>query len=174
MKKARRIKDIMEDIFDYPHLPYWFSNKQAIDILKKMLPGSEVCSYPRAILIFDERYNLLGTLNIRDILRGLEPRFVESADEKMASIMEDEDAFSGFLETLYGDASKEMLKKPVSEMMVPAKFFLEPDDPVTKAAFMMLQHNLIFLPVLEDKKKLVGIVKVVRVFDEITNVLLSE
>jgi hypothetical protein len=26
--------NIMEDIFEFPHLPYWFTLRQAIDIIK--------------------------------------------------------------------------------------------------------------------------------------------
>lgn len=172
MKSARRIRELMDDIFDYPHLPYWFSLRQAIKILKKTLPTTEVCMYPRGILIFDERYNLLGTLNIRDILKGLEPRLKSRAPETEPPV-EDESEIAALVESLYGEASRELLERPVSDFMVPAKFFLDPDDPVTKAAYLMFQHGLIFLPVLESRRKLVGIVKVIKVFDEITNVLLK-
>ena len=38
----------------------------------------------------------------------------------------------------------------------------------------MLHHDLVLLPVLEDKKKFVGLVRMIEVFDEISNVLLKE
>lgn len=173
MRSAKKVREIMDDIFDYPHLPYWFSLGQAIKILKKTLPGTDVCTYPRGILIFDERYNLLGTLNIRDILRGLEPRF-KSASSEPSGMVEDEATMAGIAEQLYGDESKALLDRPVSDFMIPASVFLDPEDIVTKAAYLMLRHNLIFVPVLEGRKRLVGIVKVIKIFDEITNAVMEE
>lgn len=58
--------------------------------------------------------------------------------------------------------------------MVPAKLFVEQDDPVTKAAYLMLHNDLILLPVLENKKKLVGVVRMIEVFDELSNAILTE
>ena len=58
--------------------------------------------------------------------------------------------------------------------MASAKYFVEPGDPVTKAAYLMLQHDLILLPVLEDKKKFVGLVRMIEVFDAISDAVLKE
>jgi len=59
---------------------------------------------------------------------------------------------------------------PVSEIMVPAKFFVEPADPISKAADVMLKNDLILLAVIEeDKKKFVGVVRMIEIFDELTS-----
>jgi Mg/Co/Ni transporter MgtE len=170
MHDVKKIKDLMKDIFDYPHTPYWFTVKQIIKIIKKSFPTAEVCPYPIVILIFDEKYNLLGTLTLKDILRGLEPKFANAEAHLLAG---EEEELSIDWESLYGAESKNLLEKPVSEIMVPAMSFVEPDDPITKAAYLMIRHNLIFLPVLEDKRKLVGLIRMIEVFDELTNVILK-
>jgi len=164
MHTIKKIRDLMKDIFDYPHMPYWFSIKQAIKIIKKSFPSTEVCPYPIVILIFDEKYNLLGTVTLKDILRGLEPRFMSEGESEL----------SVDWEALYGEESKNLLEKPVSEIMVPATTFVNPDDPITKAAYLMIQQNVVFLPVLEDKRKLVGLVRMIDVFDELANVVLRQ
>ena len=38
----------------------------------------------------------------------------------------------------------------------------------------MLHHDLLLLPVLENKKKFVGLVRMIEVFDEISNAILKE
>ena len=38
----------------------------------------------------------------------------------------------------------------------------------------MLQHDLVLLPVLEDKKKFVGLVRMIEVFDTISDAVLKE
>jgi Mg/Co/Ni transporter MgtE len=139
MAKGKVVKDFMIDVFEYPHVPYWFTVKQAIMVVKKSLIGTEKCIHPLAVLVFDEKYNILGTLTLKDILKGLE--------------------------------SKEKAERPVSDVMVPAKLFVEPDDPAAKAADLMLNNDLILLPVIEDKKKFVGVVRMIEIFDELTSTL---
>ena len=39
---------------------------------------------------------------------------------------------------------------------------------------MMLHNDLVLVPVLEDKKKFVGLVRMIEVFDEISNAVLTE
>jgi Mg/Co/Ni transporter MgtE len=126
-----------------------------------------------AVLVFDEKYNLMGTLTLKDILKGLEPRFMKPS-EKAQGLKEDESALSLIWDTLFDKGSKELAEKPVSEIMMPAKHFVEPSDPLTKAAYLMLHHDLILLPVLEDKKKFVGLVRMIEVFDEISGAILKE
>jgi CBS domain-containing protein len=58
--------------------------------------------------------------------------------------------------------------------MVPAKLFVEQDDPITKAAYLMLHNDAILLPVLENKKKLRGVVRMIEVFYEVSNAILNE
>jgi Mg/Co/Ni transporter MgtE len=58
--------------------------------------------------------------------------------------------------------------------MVPAQYFVGPDDRITKAAYLMLHHDLILLPVLENKKKFVGLVRMVEIFDAISDVILKK
>jgi Mg/Co/Ni transporter MgtE len=137
MSESKVVKDIMIDVFEYPHVPYWFTVKQAIMVIKKSVMGTEKCIHPMAILVFDEKYNILGTLTLKDILKGLE--------------------------------SKEKAETPVSEVMIPAKFFIEPDAPTTKAADLMFNNDLILLPVVENKTKFVGVVRMIEIFDELTS-----
>jgi predicted transcriptional regulator len=138
MSTGKVVKDVMIDVFEYPHVPYWFTMKQAIMVIKKSVIGTEKCIHPMAVLVFDEKYNILGTLTLGDIMKGLE--------------------------------SKDKVESPVSEIMVPAKFFVEPADPISKAADLMLKNNLILLAVIEeDKKKFVGVVRMIEIFDELTS-----
>ncbi len=164
MEQMQKVSDIMEDIFEFPHLPYWFTLRQAIDIIKATGMAVGVSDFPRAILVFDEKYNLLGTLDIRDILRGLDPQITEGEAE--SPIPEPS--------SLYGKPVLELFDRPVSEFMRPAELFIRPEDPVPLAAYYMVTQGRAYLPVLEDKRKLVGIVKMMNVFNSVTETLLAE
>jgi CBS domain len=173
MSNGKVAKDVMIGIFEYPHVPYWFSIGQAVKIVKVSFISSKKYPDPVAILVFDEKYNLMGTLTLKDILRGLEPRFMLTS-EKAEGIKEQESELSLIWDSLFTKQSKELAEKAVSEIMVPAKHFVEPSDPLTKAAYLMLHHDLVLLPVLENKKKFVGLVRMIEVFDEISNAIVQE
>ena len=173
MSDSKVAKDVMIGIFEYPHVPYWFSISQAIRIIKVSFLSTKKYLDPMAILVFDEKYNLMGTLTLKDLLRGLEPRFMKPTTKAQVP-EEDETSLSLIWDSLFDKESRELAEKPVSEIMAPAKYFVEPTDPITKAAYLMLHHDLVLLPVLEDKKKFIGLVRMIEVFDEISNAILKE
>ncbi len=172
MSKGKVAKDVMIDVFEFPHIPYWFSIRQAIGIVKKSLLGSEKCHHPMAVLVFDEKYNLLGTLSLKDIMRGLEPNFLKPTTKAQVHA-EDESGLSVLWDTLFDKGAKELAERPVSEVMIPAKFFVKPNDPITKAAYLMIHNNLVLLPVLEDKK-FIGVVRMLEIFNELSDAVLRE
>lgn len=172
MSDSKVVKDVMISISEYPHVPYWVTIREAIRIVKASFFGEEKCPEPMAILVFDEKYNLMGTLTLRDILMGLEPRFMKST-KKAEGIKEDESALALIWDTLFDKSSKDLAEKPVRGIMVPAKYFVEPSDPLTKSAYLMLHHDLILLPVLEHKKKFLGLVRMIEVFDSISDTILK-
>jgi len=173
MSKSKVVKDLMIDVFEYPHVPYWFTISQVIKIIKVSFVSSKKYPEPLAILVFDEKYNLMGTIVLKDILSGLEPRFMRPTEKAQAYIQEEAE-LSIIWDTLFNTESKKLAEKPVSEIMVPAKYFVEPDDSITKAAYLMIHHDLVLLPVLENKKKFVGLIRLVEIFDEISNAILKE
>jgi len=173
MSEMKSIKDIMMDVFEFPHIPYWFTIRQAIGIIKKSLLSSEKCLHPMVVLVFDEKYNLVGTLSLKEILRGLEPKFLKPI-AKVQVPEEDESGLSLIWDTLFDKQSRAAAERPVSEVMIPTKFFVQPNDPITKAAYLMVHNDLVLLPVLEEKKKFVGLVRMVEIFDELSNAILKE
>ena len=172
MSQSKVVKDLMIDVFEFPHIPYWFSIRQAIGIIKKSLISKEKCLQPMAVLVFDEKYNLVGTVSFKNILRGLEPRFLKPTTKAQGHV-EDESSLSLLWDTLFNKESREMAEKPISEVMTPAKHFASPDDPVTKAAYLMIHNDLSLLPVLEDNKKFVGLVRMIEIFDVLSNDILE-
>lgn len=169
MPERKAVKDLMIDVFEYPHIPYWFTVRQATGIVKKSMIGSDKCLRPMAVLVFDEKYNLVGTLNLKDILRGLEPKCLNPLAKATVN-GEDE---SGQWNTLFGKETKKLSERPVSEIMAPIKYFIDPEEPITKAAYLMLHHDLILLPVLENKKKFVGVIRMIELFDELSDAVLK-
>ncbi len=173
MSSGKAVKELMVDAFTFPHIPYWFTIKEAMWIIKKAFLEGEKCVRPMVVLVFDEKYNLVGTLTPRQVLRGLEPKFMKTS-AKIEGIAPDESLLSIIWDTLYYTESKNLSEYPVTEVMKPIQFFVEPDDPVTKASYIMIRNDLIVLPVLEKKKKLVGIITTLDIFTDLSNIVLNE
>ncbi len=169
MSKDKVVREVMYDVFGYPHIPYWFTVKNAMDIIKASFLDSDKCIRPMAVLVFDQQYNLMGLVTLRNIFRGLEPQLMKPAksfkDAEIAQI--DINSLLNYETSMFREEMKRLADKPVSEIMTPVKVYVSPDDPIIKAAFLMLHENLTILPVLEDQKKLVGVVKLTDVFKEI-------
>lgn len=172
VEQGKKVRDVMMNIFDYPHIPYWFSIGQAMRIIKVSFLRAKKCLEPIAILVFDEKYNLLGTVTLRDILKGIEPKFMRPT-EKAQTYVTEEAELSVIWDSFFDREAKEMTMKSVSDIMVPISVFIDPDESVKKAVYLMLHHDLDLLPVLENKKKLVGIVRMIEVFDEISSAIIE-
>jgi Mg/Co/Ni transporter MgtE len=168
MASGKTIKELMVDVFDFPHIPYWFSVRQAIGLFRVTMRKEEKAAQPSGILVFDEKYSLLGTLSIADIMRGIEPRFLRPSSGEAQVLDED----TSLLATLWDSKeSRELAEKPVSEVMTRATLFVGPDDPMTRAAYLMIHSDLTLVPVLNDAKKLVGIVRLSEVFQELADAI---
>ena len=171
----KRAGELMIPLTDYPHIPYWFSLRQAIAMLSKSeieVEGRK--SLPRAFLVFNEAYELLGVVRRRDILRGLGPRAlmepISGGREKLFDVKADPALFEMSHEQLAKDI-REQSERPVGEVMLPIKATLSHDDQLVKIMYEMVQSDLSLLPVMKDGG-VVGVVRSVDVLEEIAKLVL--
>jgi len=163
MLTEKKAKDIMVSIANYPHISSTASLKQAIEVFRKSVLEGENCIKPIVALVFDEK-RLAGTLRLRDILKGLEPNFLK-ASSKFQGYSEVRSELSIIWDTLFDVEASVLKQKPVADVMSPIDAYLNPEDPIVKAAFLMIRNDLLVIPVLENKKKVIGLVRMLEVFD---------
>lgn len=168
----KSIQDVMVDIEEYPHIPSDISLKKAISVVKNSMLEAKNCFQPMIALVFDDR-GLVGTLRLRDILKGLEPGFLKPS-KKVQGYSDDAAGLSIIWDTLFDTDAKERVEKPVNEVMNPITVFVEPGDTVVKAAYLMIHNDLLVIPVLEEGKKLKGLVRMIEVFDVLTDRVLED
>jgi CBS-domain-containing membrane protein len=170
-----RAKDVLIPIDQYPHIPYWFTLRQAMMLIETSeLERDGRKSLPRVVLVFDEKYQLMGMVRRRDILRGLEPDFLSqkpiSYRRKLFDVKVDPDLSEiSFDKIIVG--VRERAERPVSEVMIPIETTVDYEDHIVKVIYEMNQHDLSILPVLRDNK-VVGVVRTVDVFHEIAKSVL--
>jgi CBS domain-containing protein len=114
----------------------------------------------------------MGTLGYKEILKGIEPKIIEP-DAGTQTDKANNSEIIPIWDSLFCESSKERAEKPVDDIMVPVQFFVDPNDTITKAAYLMLRHDLALLPVLEGNKKFVGLVRMVDIFDEISEAVIK-
>jgi CBS domain-containing protein len=168
MPNYKKVKDLMIPLEDYPHIPYWFTLRQAMAIVREAAIKFEGSFEPRAVLVFDEKYQLLGILTLRDIIKGLEPNFL-----KETSLVKMDPSLTVLMGDLLGPQMKENSQRPVSEVMSPIQVTVDGDAPIAKALYLMIKENVGLMPVIQDSK-VTGMVRLSELFGEIAKVVLGD
>ena len=164
------VRDIMVPVDKYPCIPHTLSLRDAIEEMAVQILAKKQLSLPRVVLVFDDDFSeLLGMLRRRDIMRGLEPRFLVSGSleyqRKLFNVEIDPNLAELSFEKMIAHIRKRA-NRPVGEFMIPIKATISHDDHLTKAIYEMVDQNTSLLPVLKDDK-IVGVVRSVDVLSEI-------
>ncbi|MCL4503272.1 MAG: CBS domain-containing protein [Deltaproteobacteria bacterium] len=168
MPEQKKIEDLMIRMEDYPHIPYWFTLRQAMAIVREATIKFEGAFEPRAVLVFDEKYQLMGILTLRDIIIGLEPRFLQETN-----LIKMDPNLTVFLGDFFGPKMKDLSQRPVSEVMSPIKITVNAEDPFTKSLYLMVKENVGLVPVMQDGK-VVGMLRLGDLFGEISKMVLGD
>ena len=168
MSNTKRVKELMIPLEDYPHIPYWFTLRQAMAIVREAAIKFEGSFEPRAILVFDEKYQLMGMLTLRDIIKGLEPRFMHET-----ALVKSDPNLTVLMGDLFGPGMREASQKPVSEVMSPIKITVQGSDPIAKALFLMIKEGVGVMPVIQDSN-VAGMVRLSDLFKEISGMVLGD
>lgn len=170
-----RARDMMIPLDDYPHIPYWFTLRQAMAEMENFqLDRDGRLSLPRVVLVFDEAYKLLGLVRRRDIMRGLEPRFLLDEPVHHAKGFLDVHADPDLAELSAGGAAKrirDQAERPVSDVMLPIRVAVDHDDVLQKIVKVLVENDMSLVPVLRDQQ-VVGVVRTVEVFHELAKLVL--
>ncbi len=167
MASEKKVKALMIPLEDYPHIPYWFTLRQAMAIVREASIKFEGTFEPRAVLVFDEKYQLMGMLTLRDIIKGLEPQVLQETaygkgDPGLPALMGD----------LFGPRMREQSQRPVSEAMSPIQVTVDADDPMAKALFLMIKENVGMMPVVQQNR-VAGMIRLSELFKEISDAVLG-
>jgi CBS-domain-containing membrane protein len=172
-----RARDVLIPLDKYPHLPYWFTLKQAIAEMEgAVLEIDGRISLPRMLLVFDEKYQLMGMARRRDILKGLEPMFLREKPLQYRKKLWDVQVDPELSELSYGKIVEAVMKladeTSISDVMLPIEATVDYEDHIVRVIYEMNKHNLSLLPVLKDGK-VVGVVRSVDVFHEVAKVVIK-
>ncbi len=168
MSYRKTAEELMIRLEDYPHIPYWFTLRQAMAIVREATVKFEGSFEPRAVLVFDEKYQLMGILTLRDIIIGLEPMFLQET-----SLIKMDPSLTVLMGDFFGPKMKDQSHRAVSEVMSPIKITVNAEDPITKPLYLMIKENIGLIPVLQGGK-VAGILRLSDLFGEISKIVLGE
>ncbi len=170
-----RAGKVMVPLDKYPHIPYWFTLRQAmVEMEQSELEIEGRRSLPRMVLIFDEKYQLMGMARRRDILKGLEPKFLQEKPLEHRKDLWDMQVDPDLSELSVDRVMAEVRRRaelPVSDVMMSIEVTVDANDHIVKVIYEMNKHNLSLIPVV-DNDAVVGVIRSVDVFHEVAKVVI--
>jgi CBS-domain-containing membrane protein len=168
------VQDIMVPLEEYPCIPETLTLRDAIREIQIQILRKNQASLPRVALVFDERLSeLLGMLRRRDILRGLEPRFLVSGSLDYQRKLFNERIDPNLAELSFEKALTHIRNRAnrlVRDYMIPIEATINHDDHIMKAISELVDQNTSLLPVIQDGG-VVGVVRSVDVLNEIAAIV---
>ena len=174
MNAITEVRAVLIPIDRYPSVRDTATLREAIRVIESaQLEVKLRKSLPRCLLVFDGIGVMVGYVRRRDIMRGLEPRFLLTKPLEYRGKPFDI-AIDPNLSELPFDrmvkAIRNQADRQVSEVMRPIEAILKADDHITKAVSIMVSLDLSLIPVL-DGNELVGVVRSVDVFQELAKLV---
>jgi predicted transcriptional regulator len=175
--EKERVGEIMIPLAKYPHVRDKDTIGRAIRrFLCSQISVGDAKSLPRQILVFDANNKLLGALRRREILRGLEPEFLSYKRMKSKKKLYDLQIDPNLLEMTFDKMVRKLgqaAKRPVSDIMRPIEHFVDCQDHIMKAIYLMVHGDVSFLPVTSGEK-VVGVVRSVDLFRTLADYITQE
>lgn len=172
MPLTKIVRDILVPVTEYPCIDRNARLRDAFELLFEGYAGGRRF---RHVLVLDDKNQLVGILGMRDMLRGLFPDYLRTAEagrHHHETLVPDFPALTLIWAQTCEEQCLAAATKPVRDFMAPVRARLMPADPLTKAAYLLVLHEASMLPVVEDAR-LVGVVRIVDVFYEAAKVVLN-
>ena len=172
-----RVGEIMIPLEKYPHLPDSASVLEAIEIMHHSeieIQGRK--SLPRTILLFGLNDSISGIVRRRDLMQGLEPKFLVSKPLEYRMKLFDVEVDSHLSELPFDrivHGIEEQVNRPVADIMHPVERTINFDEHIMTAVYEMVSKNLSILPVVQNNK-VVGIIRTVDIFHELAELVLND
>ena len=170
------VRDIMVPLEEYPCIPDTLTLCGAIREMSVQILRKKHATLPRMALVFDESLSeLLGILRRRDIMRGLEPRFMLSGSLEYRRKLFNVEIDPNLAELSHDKIVAGIRKRAqhlVRNYMSPIKATINHDDHIMKAISEMVDQDTSLLPVIKDNS-VVGVVRSVDLLGELAHIISS-
>jgi len=174
---GKKAEDIMIPIDRYPNIFSDVTLRQAMaEFEHAYLNVDGEMSLPRALLVIDKNYSLIGIVRRRDILQGLEPDFMKHIPHHHQKELIDIEGDPNLVLLSSGRVIKTMHshadKMRIADIMQPVTDKVQYNDHIAQIIYIMVKKDLNLLPVMKNRQ-VIGVVRSVDVFHEVAHLLLD-
>lgn len=185
MLEQKTIKDVMTPIEEYEQIGVDDSLCNALAILKRHYEKIKVDpngKFHKTLFVTDNSGNIIGKINMFDIIKGLIPEGVKKPEMSRAiysmftsrvgnvanSVGELQNKFK-WLNSTFLELVKHVAYKKIGEIMSPVHLVLEENDSINSAVFIMFKEN-IRQPLVVKEGKITGVVDLMVIFSELLEI----
>lgn len=171
MPLGTTIGSILVPLREYPNIGPGATLREAFAVLRNAYTTGKRF---RHLLVVDAHERLVGILGIRDLLRGLFPDYLRTAEHShFEGAQPDFPALTLIWQETCETQCREAARKPIGDFMAPVPATVRVSDPLTMAAYLMVIHDTSMLPVV-DGERVVGVVRVIDVFNSASEAVLHD
>lgn len=174
MNSLKRVRDVMIPLARYPSIRDTATLRDAVTLMETAeLEVQGRRSLPRVLLVFDEINVLVGYIRRRDLMLGMEPKFLVvqplAYRKKLFDVAVDPN-LSELSHDRVVQGIREQAGRPITDVLQPIETVVQADDHIMKAIYEMVSQDLTLIPVV-DGGQLVGVIRSVELFHEMALVL---
>jgi len=148
-EKVETIKDLMISLADYPTLRQDQTLEEAVNLMDRMAKDKGY----RWIVVLDDNGNIAGFLTLRNVMEAIST-LAPKAGGWMGAFIYNRPG------TFYWEGVQSVKNTPVRKWIQPmVDVFVQEDSFPASAAEIILKRRVTIVPVVNDKMKVVGIVR---------------
>lgn len=164
------VKDHLTPLAGYPHVRDTATLRDVFATLQATYGSAEQF---RNVLVLDGHDRLVGTLALRDLLQALLPDYLRHRPTHLEGAADDVESLAPLWQEDCSEQCREAAAMAAGPHANKVAATVGPDDPLTKAIYLMATTGANVLPVIGDKQVL-GVLRLVDVFAEVTKAVLHE
>jgi Mg/Co/Ni transporter MgtE len=170
MSISGTVRDLMVPLADFPHVR---GDATLRDTFAKLHASSGASELFRSVLVLDDRDRLLGVLGLKNLLHALLPDYLRHGSTHYQGSNDDISALAILWQEDCAEQCRQASKIFARDHVAPLQANIGADEPLAKATFLFATTPVTILPVV-DGKALIGVLRLVDVFDEVVIEVLSE
>ena len=187
--KAITVADLMIPTEKYPSVSQNATLREALTVLAEAEKTfSAKRSWPRAVLVFNDKGQVVGKVTYWDVIKALEPKYTSLGDARVVcnfgwsaafikSMVQKYDLFNQPLSDACAKASKIQVQDVMTtlcekELLCHGQEIVDYDGSLEEAMHLLVMGNLMALYV-RKAKRIVGVVRLSDVFHEISKTIIK-